>query len=267
MKTNIYLIVLSNILLLTSSCMFIPSIKGDGNVTAHTIDISDYNKIEFNAHSAVFNYSQQPEAAPALTITVDQNIFDLFDFKTEGETLVISPKDKNLKKRLRPTEFTITSNSAALKKVSMAGNGDFNVIGKLVSTGKIQMDIAGKGEIHLNDSLIADIIKFNLAGNSSVNALALKIRLLEGNIAGKGSMNLAGKGETAEISIAGNGNIEALELEVSEISCDMAGKGRLKTWANDRIVASIAGWGNLYYKGNPSIKLDKAGIGKVKKVD
>lgn len=267
MNTRLYFIVQSSILLLTGSCMFTPSIKGDGNVTTHTIDISDYNRIEFNAHSAIFNYSQQPEAASALTITVDQNIFDLFDFKTEGETLVISPKDKNLKKRIRPTEFNITSNSAELKKVSMAGYGDFNVIGRLTSTGKVQLDAAGKGDINLNDSLIADVLEFNLAGSSTVNAKALNIRLLEGNIAGKGSMNLAGKGETAEISMAGNCNIEALDLEVSEISCDMAGKCRLKTWANDRIVASIAGWGNLYYKGNPSIKMDKAGIGKVKKVD
>lgn len=267
MKTKLYFIVLSSILLLTGSCMFTPSIKGDGNVTAHTIDISNYDEIEFYAHSAIFNYSQQPEAASALTITVDQNIFDLFDFKTEGETLVISPKDKNMKKRLRPTEFTITSNSAELKKVSMAGYGDFNVIGRLTSTGKVQLDAAGKGEINLNDSLIADVLEFNLAGSSTVNAKALNIRLLEGNIAGKGSMNLAGKGETAEISMAGKCDVDALGFEVSEISCDMAGKCRLKTWANDRIAASIAGWGNIYYKGNPSVKMDKAGIGKVKKVD
>lgn len=267
MKTKLYFIVLSSVLLFTSSCMFVPSIKGDGNVTAHTIDIGDYDKIEFYAHSAIFNYSQQPEAASALTITVDQNIFDLFDFKTEGETLVISPKDKNMKKRLRPTEFTIASNSAELKKVSMAGYGDFNVIGRLVSTGKVQLDAAGKGEINLNDSLIADVLEFNLAGSSTVNAQALNIRLLEGNIAGKGSMNLTGKGETAEISMAGKCDVDALGFEVSDISCDMAGKCRLKTWANDRITASIAGWGNIYYKGNPSVKMDKAGIGKVKKVD
>lgn len=267
MKTNIYVIVLSSILLLTSSCIFKPSIKGDGNVTAHTIDISNYNEIEFNAHSAVFNYSQLPEAAPALTITVDQNIFDLFDFKTEGETLVISLKDKNMKKRLRPTEFTITSSSTELKIVRMAGHGDFNVIGRLASTGKVQLDAAGNGEINLNDSLIADVLEFNLAGNSTVNALALNTRHLEGYIAGKGTMHLAGKGEKAKISMAGNGNVEALEFELSSISCDIAGKGRLKTWTNDHIVANIAGWGNIYYKGNPSLKIEKAGLGRVKKVD
>lgn len=247
--------------------MFIPSIKGDGNVAAHTIDISNYDKIEFYAHSAVFNYSQQPEAAPALTITVDQNIFDLFDFKTEGETLVISPKDRNMKKRLRPTEFTIMSNSAELKELSMAGYGDFNVIGRLVSTGKVQLDAAGKGEINLNDSLIADVLEFNLAGNCTVNALALNTRYLDGNIAGKGTVHLAGKGDNAEISIAGNCNVDALDFELSSISCEIAGKGRIKTCAKDHITGSIAGWGNIHYKGDPSIEIDKAGIGRVKKVD
>lgn len=267
MKKKLYFIVLSSILLLTSGCMFIPSIKGNRDVATHTIDISNYDKIEFYANSATLNYSQQQEAAPSLTITVDQNIFDLFDFKTESETLIISLKDKNITKRIRPTEFTITTNSSELKEVSMAGKGEFNVKGKLISTGKVKMDVAGKGEINMNDSALINKLEFNLAGNSRVNALALNIRQLDGNIAGKGTMNLAGKGEKAEISIAGNGNVKALDFEVSEISCNIAGIGRLKTWVHNRLNVSIAGIGNIHYKGNPSVQVEKAGIGHVKKTN
>lgn len=115
-----------------------------------------------------------------------------------------------MNKRIRPTEFTITTNSAKLKEVSMAGKGKFNVKDKLVSTDKVRMDIAGKGIINMNDSVLIDKLEFNMAGSSTVNAFALNIRQLEGN---------------------------------------------------------IAGIGNIHYKGSPSVQVDKAGIGNVKKMN
>lgn len=86
METKIYSLILGGILMPTSncSCIFIPSIKGDGNVDARTIDITNHDKIEFYANSATLNYSQQQEATATLSVTVDQNIFDLFEFKTES---------------------------------------------------------------------------------------------------------------------------------------------------------------------------------------
>lgn len=93
-----------------------------------------------------------------------------------------------MNKRIRPTEFTITTNSAKLKEVSMAG----------------------KGIINMNDSVLIDKLEFNMAGSSTVNAFALNIRQLEGNIVGKG---------------------------------------------------------NIHYKGSPSVQVDKAGIGNVKKMN
>lgn len=105
MKQTLYLTVLSVILLLASGCIFMPSVRGDGNVITQTIDIVDYNEIDVQGSAIIFNYSQQ-ESAPALTVTVDQNIYDLFEFKTDGEKLVIRPKERSKKQiRFRPTKF------------------------------------------------------------------------------------------------------------------------------------------------------------------
>lgn len=266
MKTKL-IILLGGILFCTTGCKFLPTIKGDGNVVTQTIDISNYKKIQLATPNATFNYSQLPESSPTLTVTVDQNIYDLFEFKTEGDYLIIRTKENNLKKRLRPTEFTITSNSTELRYVSMAAVKEFNINTCLVSNEKVKIDLAGRGIINMNDTVRVDELEINLAGNATINSPLSYIRKFEGNIAGSGTINLAGKGEKAAFNIAGSGKIHTFDFEVAETSFDIAGKGTLETFTTDRIKASIAGIGNIHYKGNPSISRDKAGLGNVRKVD
>lgn len=267
MKTTLYLSVLSVVLLFTSGCILTPSIKGNGNVITQTIDVADYDAIEAQGSSIIFNYSQQ-ESAPALTVTVDQNIYDLFEFKTDGEKLVIRPKDRDQKPvRFRPTEFTITTNSSSLKKAELAGIDVFNLNSNFASNEKLKFSMAGNTTIELRDTVTVDQMEVSSAGKGTLNADALYARTFKGEIAGQGTFNLKGAGEKADFEIAGNGKVHALDYELSTLSCEIAGKGTIETFAKDQINAQIAGMGKVKYKGNPSIKMDKAGFGSVKKVD
>ena len=266
MSKKLSLIVLGSILLLAQGCIFFPAVKGDGNVTTHTIDISDYDQISVDASAAVFNYTQE-ESAPALTVTVDQNIYDLFDFKTDDNKLVIRPKQENKTLRLRPTQFTITSNSRQLKKVDLAGAEKFNVNSKLFSNDKIKFNLAGSVMLHMKDTVTVNQLEVSIAGSGIVDALTLYANEFKGEIAGSGTFNLAGTGEKAAFEIAGSGKIHALNFLLSDVSCEIAGNGLLETHATNNIYAEIAGSGNIRYKGDPSIKMEKAGIGSVKKVD
>lgn len=267
MKKTLYLSVLSVVLLLTSGCVFMPSIKGNGNVITREIDITDYDAIEVQGSSIIFNYSQQ-ESAPALTVTVDQNIYDLFEFGTNGKKLVVRLKDRDKKPtRLCPTEFTITTNSSSLKKADLAGIDVFNLNGKFASSEKVKFSVAGNTTIELRDTVTVDQMEVSTAGKGTLNADALYARTFKGEIAGQGTFNLKGAGEKADFEIAGNGKVHALDYELSTLSCEIAGKGLIETFANDRINARIAGMGTVKYKGNPSVKMDKAGVGSVKKVD
>lgn len=241
MSKKLSFIILGSILLLAQGCIFFPAVKGDGNVTTHTIDISDYDQISVDASAAVFNYTQE-ESAPALTVTVDQNIYDLFDFKTDDNKLVIRPKRENKTLRLRPTQFTITSNSRQLKKVDLAGAEKFNVNSKLSSNDKIKFNLAGSVMLHMKDTVTVNQLEVSIAGSGTVDALTLYAKEFKGEIAGSGTFNLAGTGEKA-------------------------GSGLLETHATNNIYAEIAGSGNIRYKGDPSIKEERAGLGSIKKVD
>lgn len=267
MKQTLYVSILSVILLFTSGCAFMPSIKGDGNVITRTIDIADYNAIEVQGSSIIFNYSQQ-ESAPVLTVTVDQNIYDLFEFKTDGEKLVIRPKNRSKKQTgFRPTEFTITSNSSSLKEAEMAGIKVFNLNGKFASNEKVTFSAAGSTAIELRDTVTVDRMEVSAAGKITLNADALYARAFKGEIAGTGTFNLKGTGEKADFEIAGNGKVRAFDYELSTLSCEIAGKGLIETFVKDKIDAEIAGMGTIKYKGDPSITMDKAGLGSIKKVD
>ena len=267
MKQTLYLSVLSVILLLTLGCIFMPSVRGDGNVITQTIDITNFDEIDVQGSSIIFNYSQQ-ESVPTLTVTVDQNIYDLFEFKTDGEKLVIRPKERGKKQiRFRPTEFTITTHSSSLKKADMSGIKVFNLNGKFASGEKVEFNTAGSTIIELRDTVTVDQMEIGTAGKCTLNADALYARVLKGEIAGKGTFNLKGVGEKAEFEFAGMGKVLAFDYELSTLSCEIAGKGTIETYTKDKISAEIAGMGTVKYKGDPTVNVDKAGLGSVKKVD
>lgn len=268
MKTKLSLSLLLAVLLLCPACNVMQTVKGDGNVITQVIDIADYNEIEISSNSTTFNYVQEQDAAPKLTVTVDQNIYDLYEFKTKGSKLVIRPKKSgNLSLRIHPTDFVITTNSTLLKKAEISGGIEFNVNSPLVSNDDLKLELAGSCTANLNESVAVNKLSVDMAGSSTINAQALSIKRFEGETAGSGTFNLGGTAEKASFEIAGNGDVYAFDLLLSEMSCEIAGNGMVETSTKDNLRVSIAGRGTVKYKGDPSIQKDIAGIGNVKKVD
>lgn len=267
MKKTLSLLSLASILLLSVSCSFILStIKGDGNIVTKEVNIGEYDEIEVAAWSdAVINYAQSEEG-PFLSITTDQNIYDIYEFELEGAKLAIRPKDEYRKSRLNPTEFTVTTRSKEIKKVDLAGSNIFNTNSPL-TTDHLEISSAGSGTINLNDTVSVQKLKVSLAGSSTINGKALRVNEFRGQSAGSGKFNLAGTAEKTDFDFAGSSQVHAFDCQMSEMKCDIAGSGKIEASVSTSIKASIAGSGDVRYKGNPSITQDIAGSGSVKKVD
>ena len=103
--------------------------------------------------------------------------------------------------------------------------------------------------LHMKDTVTVNQLEVSIAGSGIVDALTLYANEFKGEIAGSGTFNLAGTGEKAAFEIAGSGKIHALNFLLSDVSCEIAGSG------------------NIRYKGDPSIKEERAGFGSIKKVD
>lgn len=242
------------------------TIKGNGKATKKTFSIEEYNQISV-AGAMSFEYSQST-GAPYLEITLDENLFEYLDVRVEGKTLKISPKtDKSQKYQspfnLKATTFKIVSNSKELKKLDIAGSGNFTVKSSLKGN-NLELNTAGSGSMLFAQNLTLNKLKLNLAGSGNINITQLKAPEASCNIAGSGSISLAGTADEAAYNLSGSGKIEAYDFVAQTVSCNIAGSGSAEVHAEKKLNANIIGSGNVYYKGTPEVKKSTMGSGKVK---
>jgi len=88
--------------------------------------------------------------------------------------------------------------------------------------------------------------------------------LREIGVLGVGSYDLAGDfQDELEISIIGVGDVHAYDLNVANCTIFSTGVGNCWVNVSDELRVTLAGVGNIFYKGNPDIFQDVTGVGKV----
>lgn len=220
------------------------TIKGNGKVITKEYKIADFDKISF-VGSAEFTY-EQSEAAPSVTVTIDENLLPYLEVKVKGSELHVGPKTEGMlgrSKDLRPTVFKIKGNSKALEEVNLAGSGSFKA-DQMVRTKELEL---------------------NLSGSGTMRIAMLQADELEGNVAGSGNLILKGKVREAKYNVAGSGDVKAEDCESEEVEGNVAGSGNLEVYAVRELTGNIVGSGDIFYKGDPKVKSSCIGSGKVRK--
>ena len=112
--------------------------------------------------------------------------------------------------------------------------------------------IAGSGTINGESSFASQELLLVIAGsgNMSMNVRSHKVLT---TIAGSGTIHLAGKADYHNFTIAGSGNLEALDFPVSCYDIQIPGSGECRIYVKDVLNVVIAGSGNVYYRGDPSV--------------
>lgn len=263
MKTRLLLAFSFFLFVFLSGCIPGVTVKGDGNLITENVSITSYDRISVNGGKIVVNYVQSADQ-PALTVTTDKNIFEQYEFVVESGKLTIKPKELKSRKMFLPTEFTITTNSAAIREIRANGNIKFN-INSPVEAEELEVKIAGSGLVNMPELLRAQTLSTELSGSGRVEAADLCVGKYEGDISGSGTLVLAGESDQVRLSIAGSGKIKAFDLQTRELSCSIAGSGNIQMSVSEKIKADIAGSGVIRYKGDPgTIEKSIAGSGSIK---
>jgi hypothetical protein len=73
-------------------------------------------------------------------------------------------------------------------------------------------------------------------------------------------------GNTSEMdfSLSGAGNIDAQNFQAQNVTIKHSGVGNAKIWATNSLSGTISGIGNILYIGNPTINVNKTGLGTIK---
>ena len=236
------LCLLALIVITGTSCnwMGFRRIKGNGVLGTETRNISRAQNIKL-AGSYDVEITQGP--VTSVKVEADENIIPYIITREEDGYLVIKSRNNYSFSSEHDIKIYITTDK--LEKLHLAGSG--NIIGKNKFTGgsKLELKIAGSGDIKM-EANTPDI---------------------EADIAGSGSITLAGETKDERIKISGVGDFNGDQLKAENANVKIAGSGNVKVFAEMNLDISIAGVGSVYYKGAANVKQHIAGSGEVKKIE
>lgn len=241
-KSYLFILAFTLIAGVLCSC-HINRVQGNGTIVSQEVTIGDYNKLHIEGENIDLTYIQSDDA-PYLKVETDQNIMAILNMEVVGKELVIRSKHKYT--GIKPTRFVITTNSTALRKFRMAGDGNCN----------------------LGQGITGDKLDIKMAGGGAIKADSITVDRLKCEIAGSGAIYLSGTAKDTDIKSAGSCKIKAFDLQTDNLHCKSAGSCNIEITANETISTKIAGSGTIRYKGNPNIKEKSiAGSGTIVKVD
>lgn len=174
----------------------------------------------------------------------DGEALDAVDISTAGDRLIVKQRGKKggwfWNDDDRPAvDLAVTL--PAVEAIDLAGAG--RLIGAGFTGAELEVSLAGAGECELTE---------------------LRLDRLEIDLAGAARCETEGTARVQDISIAGAGSYEGFELSSEEASVSVAGAGAAEVTVTERLDGSVAGIGNITYRGSPKkITQSVSGLGSV----
>ncbi|MDH3283387.1 MAG: DUF2807 domain-containing protein [Acidobacteriota bacterium] len=103
-----------------------------------------------------------------------------------------------------------------------------------------------------------------LAGSGTITIEGLDGGELELTVAGSGDIVVTGEVDSLDASVGGSGDIDGSRLVSRSVRARIAGSGDIDVHATEALTATIAGSGEITYRGDPpSIERSIAGSGSI----
>ena len=194
------------------------------------VKVHSFEKVQI---AGAFDVTYSQGDACTVRIEAPEDALKNIDVYTDGKTLYIGPKRKNLLFSLKSLnknhKIYVYATSPDLTSVEVAGSGEFDVNDHL-DTDKLELSIAGSADMKFAD-VICDELDATIAGSGDI-----KIKKL---VSGK-----------ADFSIAGSGDVEAKDIDCGELNASIAGSGDMKfSGRAKKYDESIAGSGKVEKSG------------------
>ncbi|MFT3936275.1 MAG: head GIN domain-containing protein [Chitinophagaceae bacterium] len=125
------------------------------------------------------------------------------------------------------------------------GNGDIQSQGKISGKEKMDINIAGNGDV----SLAVDCPQVNV------------------EIHGNGDLEISGETRDLISKTNGSGDLKAANLKAENVKTSIHGSGDNEVFASVSLEAEISGSGDVHYRGEPKVSMSVHGSGEVSKMD
>jgi hypothetical protein len=249
--------------------------KGNGSVISQERTANNFNAVILDGVGNVNVYHSENYK---VVVTTDSNIQDIITTEVIGKNLHIDKKKTN---GFKVTKLVIDVYLPELKSISLKGLGNFKINNgnaseldiDLSGSGNIDaqnfqfqnvtISLSGLGDIKLNGS--ASKLDIDLSGSGNIDAQNFQVQNTTISHSGLGDIKINRNASELDIDLSGSGNIDVQNFQVQNVTIRHSGLGDAKIWATNTLNGSFSGSGNIFYKGNPTINVNKTtGIGNIK---
>ncbi len=214
-------------------------VKGTGDVVKKTIAVQAFHGIDVEGSIDVVLTQATTQS---VEIEAQANLIDLVKTEVKDGIWTISTGDKGYS---TDKAFTVHISVPSIDVVSIQGSGDVKGVGNF-SADNVVLDIEGSGDM----------------------SLAFTTKSIKAVIQGSGDMKLSGTSATLKAHVEGSGDISAKDLVCANADVSSEGSGDITVNVSESLAASIAGSGDVTYKGHPAkVNKNVDGSGEVRSME
>ena len=241
-----------------------PKIKGSRVVTEVKQELPPFNAIQLNSDMDI---TLKKSFGPGYTIIADDNLIDIYKFKVEDSTLVISSfYDVSSKKQLEITVEYVELTALSVKEGSVVSKEQITTDALFVDAfGASRLDLqvnAAVADINLEDNTKAD---FNLDVDSLNVRLAKRAEsymyaVTESNTVSletNSSLTLQGTSDRMALEVTGNAKYKGEKMEAGSVQVMMDNEAQVRLYAFRELVLSSKGNARMLLYGNPKITIEE----------
>jgi len=224
-----------------ASCHFVNGkhVSGNGNVSTEQRSITGFSGVE--THGAIDIIATQGNYA--VKVETDQNLLQYIETNVENGRLIVRFRRGISLYNFRTAKVYVSA--PGLNAFETHGSGNITGEGKIADKNKIDIEVAGSGNIQLN----MDCPQIKTATH--------------------GSGNITLNGETKDLSCQtnGSGDLKAAGLKAETVKVSIHGSGNNEVFASESLEVEIFGSGDVHYRGEPRVNTTVHGSGAVSKMN
>lgn len=151
------------------------------------------------------------------------------------------------------------------KKGDWSWGGDDRVIVHVSAKSINSISLAGSGDVKFDGGIKGNSLALKLSGSGDVSG-KVDVTSLESSIVGSGDIKVTGRAQNSVVKVAGSGDFTGANLVTTNTTVKVVGSGDARVNASQKVDASIAGSGDVYYTGGAkSISSSTSGSGDISK--
>jgi hypothetical protein len=222
-----------------SSCHYIMGerIYGDGHTATRDASVGSFNSVDV---SGALEAHISQGTGNSVKIETDQNLLDLVEVFTEGNTLVARTRHGY---NLQPSRKIIIYITAPEFK---------------------DLDVSGASKIIADNAISGNDMHIGASGASHIS-MEVNGGKISSDLSGASSLTLKGQATDFDLEASGASHSKCYELQAENAFIDLSGASSAEITANKNLRAEASGASHVRYKGNASVNSNTSGAGSVRK--